>query len=331
MLVFSRKFGRRAKAIRTILGDGAEIARATDLHRTRRGRTLLVELAGATDRVLLKRCRQPAGSLREVRNLVAINGVAGVNAPRFLGEWQNYFVEEFIAAEPVSRVLEGSDGERAARCRDAVVSHLAAIHAARDAVEKSVELRAAFVPDRVAARLRRCRDRIEGVGFPAYERRVGSVPAAWRRALSDAFLDRLTADVANTGESVLGHGEYHGDHLLFAPDDKVYTVDWGTLALASPWYDFAYPLLITPLAGRPALVELYLESMHGRGHLRGISRRRAEELATSGIAYHQVIAAQRVGNRLKSRGAAHWGERFRSSLDSLAGHAAFAPRSAGSR
>ena len=130
MLVFSRKYGRRAKAIRTILGDAAEIARATDLHRTRRGRTLLVELAGGTDRVVLKRCRQPAGSLREVRNLIAVNGVAGVNAPRFLGEWQNYFVEEFIAAEPVPRVLEGSDDGRAARCRDAVVRHLAVIHAA---------------------------------------------------------------------------------------------------------------------------------------------------------------------------------------------------------
>jgi aminoglycoside phosphotransferase (APT) family kinase protein len=318
MFPLRRKFGRKAKAIRGILGEGTRIARVTDLHRTRRGRTLLVELEGEPGRVVLKRCREPAGCLREVRNLAAINRVVEAHTPRYLGEWENYFVEEFVDGEPAPRILESRDAQRAARCCEAVVRNLAAIHAGRETAAKTVDLDARFTRERVERRVRSCWERIEGVGFPAYERRCGSVPEAWRRVFSENLVTRLVRDVAASGdEAVLGHGEYHGDHLILASSGDAYAVDWGTMALASPWYDLAYPLLMAPSGDRRAIVAGYLEPMQQRGHLRGISQRRADELAASGILYHELIEAQRTANRLRARGEARWGDRFRGILDSL--------------
>ena len=86
-------------------------------------------------------------------------------------------------------------------------------------------LRRPFTSAGLAQTLKRTRAGIEQLGFGTYHQKDWLVHQDWRLALQCFPIIRILADMSiDTGERVLGHGDFKANNLLITP--RIVVLDW---------------------------------------------------------------------------------------------------------
>ena len=313
---------RDARALRTILGRELRVVSRRDLQRRRSRRSVAVELADGSCFVLKYDWRASRVALESSR-LGAANLLEGIDTPRLRGSSRHHLVQDFVPGEGLDALVKRAAGDARLALFLRAARVLAAIHGSRRAVPAALRLSEPCAPGRLAARVRRAWHEIEARGFPRWEIQQGSVPAGWRRAFGEQRINQLVADLGATGDGcVLGHGDYQPRHLLRAPDDRIFVVDWIAMSLVTPWIELAHLLRWLAPADRDAVTGAYLEAVQQRGLLREVSAARAASLAASGLLYDHLIVAKQMVRKLGRACSPGQLRAFRGSLDALAEAAA---------
>jgi len=309
---------RDARALRAILGRDARVVARRDLQRRRNRRTVAAVLADGSSVVVKYYWRAELVAL-ESQRLRAANAIEGLDTPRLRGCTRHHLVQDCVAGEGLDAFAKRTPREERLALFTRAARALAVIHGNRQTAQASVRLTEAFTPERLGAHMRRAWSEIETRGFAHWEAQQGSVPERWRRALGEPRIARLVRELASTGDAcVLGHGDFHPRHLVLAPDDRLFVVDWIAMSLITPWIEVAHLLRWLPSAQHASLTAAYLEAMQRRGLLAGVSPAQADSLCASGLLYDRLIVAKHRVRKLAEPGRAEHIAAFRTSLDALA-------------
>jgi hypothetical protein len=251
--------------------------------------------------------------------LRAANAQAALDTPRLRGVTRHHLLQDFIPGEGLDVFAKRTPREaRLSQFRRAA-QVLATIHASPRPEPGSLKLSEAFAPDRLAAHVRRAWGAIATRGFARWQAQQGSVPDRWRRAFGEPRIAALVRDLASTGDAcVVGHGDFHPRHLVRAPDDRLFVVDWIAMSLVTPWIELAHLLRWLPTAQHGVLTADYLEAMQRRGLLRDVPPARAGSLVASALVYDRLIVAKHRVRKLAEPGQPQHVATFRASLDALA-------------
>jgi hypothetical protein len=312
---------RDTRALQAILGPSARIASRRVLQRRRNRHSLAIELEGGGS-VVLKYYWRSQLAASESAKLAVANGFAGVETPRLRGATRHHLVQDFVAGEALDALAKQGSGEARAALFARAAHVLASIHAVPRAAAASLPLAEPCAPARLEARLRRAWSEIETRGFAAWEKRQGSVPAAWRKACDERRLAKLVQELsAAPSACVLGHGDFQPRHVVRTPDDRLVVVDWLAMSLVTPWIELAHLLRWLSPAERERVVAAYLGEAQRRGLLREVAPARAAALAASALVHDHLIVAKHMVRKLAGAPQPGHVRAFAASLDALAAEA----------
>jgi Phosphotransferase enzyme family len=310
-----------------ILGQNVKVDQLRQIHHPGTGTVYRITVVGRPEYLLKSYpldLRPDPGSPEfwrtESNNLDNVEPVSIICKPHYYGRYENYFLQDYIKGELLEHVINSAqlEPDQSRALFRAALSELVNIHTAAAQVGDRRRLRRAFQPDRLDRNLNKSAQRIEQIGFTAYEQRGYQVSPRWREALRQFPRKKVLAALATTDSYVLGHGDYKPNNLVVTKSGRIAVIDWLGMGKAQPWFDVAYLLNSALPIHRSEHLEYYLHLMQEKSFLSGLTLRGVQELMEVGSIYQELIRARSNSRYIGTRTNPHHVNEFTAALNGLA-------------